>query len=67
MNEGNSLKRANRVRRERWWSTAGVKPVRELVRSTRLPDLLGVDFRGAFHIELRCVHSSCQIAKPLHL
>src|SRR5215467_12725238 len=27
--------RANRVRRERWWSTAGVKPARELVRSTR--------------------------------
>jgi CRP/FNR family transcriptional regulator, cyclic AMP receptor protein len=24
-----------RVRRERWWSTTGVKPVRELVRSTR--------------------------------
>ena len=24
-----------RVRRERWWSTAGVKPARELVRSTR--------------------------------
>jgi hypothetical protein len=26
---------AYRVRRERWWSTAGVKPARELVRSTR--------------------------------
>jgi hypothetical protein len=25
----------NRVRRERWWSTTGVKPARELVRSTR--------------------------------
>jgi hypothetical protein len=30
-----SNKRANRVRRETWWSTAGVKPARELVRSTR--------------------------------
>jgi hypothetical protein len=31
----NSCQVKNRVRRERWWSTAGVKPARELVRSTR--------------------------------
>ena len=31
----NSWLTPNRVRRERWWSTAGVKPARELVRSTR--------------------------------
>ena len=29
------VKSRNRVRRERWWSTAGVKPARELVRSTQ--------------------------------
>src|SRR5467141_613912 len=30
-----SWKSGYRVRRERWWSTAGVKPAREVVRSTR--------------------------------